>query len=772
MVAGSGDTAELGLVLRHLRIEAGLTLEELASQSGLSVRTLSDLERGRTRRPYPSSVRALVKTLGLPASVGEELITRFRTGGTHAAENAVGDDPMFPHPPEASGVVPRQLPAGVADFAGRVGELKLLDELAATAEQGGVAGVLAVNGMAGVGKTAMAVHWAHHVASRFPDGQLYLNLRGFDPSGSPMSPASVIRYFLDALDVPAARIPVSPEAQEAMYRSLMAGRKLLLLLDNARDEQQVRPLLPGTAACLTVVTSRVQLSGLAATHSARLLSLKPLTRYDSQQLLSIRLGADRVEAEPGAADRLIELCGGLPLALAITAARFAAADGTMLAAVADELTGARSRLDALDAGEALADARTVFSWSFQGLSPAAAGTFLLVAGLHSGPDVSTAAGASLAGMLPDQIYQALRELIRACLLTEPAPGRYSCHDLLRSYADEQAGDLVGQREQHAARQRMFDHYLFTASAAALLMYPNLKPAAVGEPGSGVRPEPLADAHQARAWFHSEHRVLLSVIEAAAESGFGGHAWRIAWAFRTYLEWRGFWRDEVSCLRTALEAAQSVQDEAGQASIHWALDLAYARLGRYDDARHHNQQARVLYRRLDDPTAEANTHMSSAWAAEREGRCDDALADALQALDLFRVAGHPSGEAAALNNAAWFHAMLADYPEARDYGERAIKLTQRLDNRFIEANAWHTLGYIQHLTGAHGPAIACYRNALELMSKLGNRQNTSEVLDRLGDAFQATGDIVAARESWEQAVAILDGQHHPGAQVIQAKLARL
>jgi tetratricopeptide (TPR) repeat protein len=520
------------------------------------------------------------------------------------------------------------------------------------------------------------------------------------------------------------------------------------------------------------VTSRIQLRGLAATHCARLLSLEPLTGHDSELLLATRLGAERLSAEPGAAGRLIELCGGLPLALAITAARAAAAGGTQLAAVADELAGARSRLDALDAGEAVADARTVFSWSFQGLSGAAASVFHLIGGLHPGPDVSAAAAASLAGVPAGQLSQALRELARDRLLTESAPGRYSCHDLLRSYAREQAGDLTGQREQRAAQQRMFDHYLHTASAAALLMYPHLKPAAAGDPSPGVRPEPLADAEQARAWFRSEHRVLLSVIEAAAEYGFGAHAWRIAWAFRTYLEWRGFWRDEVTCLRTALEAAQKVQDEAGQASIHWALDLAYARLGRYDEARRHNRQARALYRQINDPGAEANTHMSSAWASEREGHFDEALADALQALELFRAAGHSPGEAAALNNAAWFHAMLANYPEARDYCERAIELSQRLGNRFIEANARHSLGYIQHLTGDHAAAIACYRDALELMNELGNRQNVSEVLDRLGDAFQATGDTGAARESWEQAVAILDGQDHPGAQVIRGKLATL
>jgi tetratricopeptide (TPR) repeat protein len=362
-------------------------------------------------------------------------------------------------------------------------------------------------------------------------------------------------------------------------------------------------------------------------------------------------------------------------------------------------------------------------------------------------------------------------LARACLLTEPAPGRYPCHDLLRSYAREQGAEPAGQQEQRAARQRMFDHYLHTASAAALLMYPYLKPAAAGDPSPGVQPEPLADADQARAWIRDEHRVLLSVIEAAAEHGFGRHAWRIAWAFRTYLEWSGFWRDEVSCLHTALAAAHREQDEAGQASIHWALDLAYARLGRYDDARHHNRQARALYRRLDDPVAAANTHMSSAWAAEREGRCHDALDDALQPLDLFQGAGHPSGEAAALNNAAWFQAMLANYAEARDYGERALELSQRLGNRFIEANAGHTLGYISHLTGDHQAAIACYRDALELMNELGHRQNTAEVLDRLGDAFLATGDSGKARDSWEQALAILDDQHHPGAQPIRVKLAR-
>jgi DNA-binding SARP family transcriptional activator len=362
----------------------------------------------------------------------------------------------------AARVVPRQLPAAVGRFAGRSGELGVLARLAgqAVSGAGGTVLISAIGGTAGVGKTALAVRFAHRVAGLFPDGQLYADLRGFSPSGDPVPAARVLRGFLDALGVAPQTVPADADARAGLYRSVLAGRRMLVLLDNARDAAQVRPLLPGSAGCLVVVTSRSQLTGLAATGDARMLALGLLTGPEARELLAGRLGAGRVEAEPDAVDELIERCARLPLALAITAARAAARPARPLAALAAELRTADGRLDALDAGEPAANVRAVFSWSYDQLSPAGARLFRLL-GLHPGPDISAPAAASMAGVQPARARQLLAELARAHLITEPVPGRHGFHDLLRAYAAEQAHAVDRGNDRstaiHAARPLLAHH---------------------------------------------------------------------------------------------------------------------------------------------------------------------------------------------------------------------------------------------------------------------------------------------------------------------------
>jgi transcriptional regulator with XRE-family HTH domain len=402
----AGVSQSPGLWLRGQRIAAGLTQEDLAERSGVSVRTIADMERGRTRRPYPSSVRALIRALGLPDATGTELVARYR---------APGDDPASPTAPAATAApaatetaevpaepaeaaVPRQLPTAVPYFAGRTSELRLLDAMLGDAGRGSTGVVIsAIGGTAGVGKTALALNWAHRVAPNFPDGQLYANLRGFDPAGSPAEPADVLRGFLDALQVHPERFPATTEGLAALYRSLLADRKMLVLLDNAADVAQVRPLLPASPRCLVIVTSRRELSALAAVEGARLLSLDVLPEREAIELLAARLGTDRADAEPDAITQLATLCARLPLALSVIVARAAAAPNLPLAALVTELTELRDRLDALDVGDPAANVRTVFSLSYRHLPEAAARMFRLL-GLHPGPDISAPAAVSLAGV--------------------------------------------------------------------------------------------------------------------------------------------------------------------------------------------------------------------------------------------------------------------------------------------------------------------------------------------------------------------------------------
>ncbi|HEU4423406.1 MAG TPA: BTAD domain-containing putative transcriptional regulator, partial [Pilimelia sp.] len=347
------------------------------------------------------------------------------------------DPTLDPVPPAALGAptaapVPAQLPADVPDFTGRDDHLKQLDKLATDPGTVTTVVVTAISGTAGVGKTALAVHWAHRVSDRFGDGQLYVNLRGFDPSGSVMDPAEAIRGFLQALAVPPESIPGSLAAQVGLYRSLLAGRRMLIMLDNARDAEQVRPLLPGTPGCLVVVTSRAQLPGLV-TAGAHPLTLDLLAPAEARDLLTRRLGADRLAADPDAVDEIITRCARLPLALTVVAARAAYSPSFRLATIAAELRHTRGGLDAFDSGDTATDVRAVFSWSYRALSPDAARLFRLL-GIHPGPDISTPAAASLAGIPPDQARPLLAELARAHLITEHRPGRYAFHDLMRAYA--------------------------------------------------------------------------------------------------------------------------------------------------------------------------------------------------------------------------------------------------------------------------------------------------------------------------------------------------
>jgi len=412
---------------------------------------------------------------------------------------APSSSPAATAPPPAAMLppVPAQLPADVAHFTGRDGQLEALTALAADA--GSAVVITAIGGTAGIGKTALAVHWAHRAAASFPDGQLYVNLRGFDPAGTPLPPEAAVRGFLDALAVPPERIPADPGARASLYRSLLAGQRMLVVLDNARDPAQVRPLLPGSPGCLVLVTSRSQLTGLAAVDGARTLTLDLLTPQEARDLLARRLGTERVTAEPAAAGELTELCARLPLALNITAARAAARPAFPLAVFATQLRQARDRLTALDAGgDVTADVRGVFSWSYRALSPAAARTFRLL-GIHPGPDITPPATASLTAVSRDQASATLDELAAACLLTEHAPGRYTFHDLLRAYAADQARTHDTDEEQHQALHRLLDHYLHTAYAADRLVHPLRDPITLAPPRPGTVPEELADDQQAWHW---------------------------------------------------------------------------------------------------------------------------------------------------------------------------------------------------------------------------------------------------------------------------------
>ncbi|MBB5800373.1 DNA-binding SARP family transcriptional activator/tetratricopeptide (TPR) repeat protein [Saccharothrix ecbatanensis] len=668
--------------------------------------------------------------------------------------------------PDSPLATPAQLPPDMPGFAGREEELRLLDDLAggsATAVR-----IVAVSGTAGVGKTALVVHWAHRMRGHFPGGQLYVNLRGFDPTGSPVTPAEAVRRFLDAFEVSPQRIPVGFEAQVGLCRSLLANRRVLVVLDNARDAEHVRPLLPGSPDCLVLVTSRDQLSGLVA-DGARHLTVDLLEADEARRLLAGRLGAERIAAEPRAVDEIVALCARLPLALAVVAARAATHPKFGLVALARELRAARGSLDEFSGADPATDPRAVFSWSYLQLTADAARLFRLT-GLHPGPDLGTHAAASLAGLPSRAVRPLLAELSRAHLVTEHSPGRYTCHDLLRAYASEQAQVLDLEPDRRAALRRTLCHYLHTANDADRLLDPRREelPTLTALP-PGVTPEPVADRTEALAWFDAEHRVLLAAIQQ--EPAFDVEVWELIWAMRRFLAHQGHWQDEIDSLNVALAAARRLGDPLKQAFAHCYKGCTYVWFGKYEDACAELDVALSLYREAGDRVGEAYVQFYHSWLLDRQERNVEALSHAEQALELFRAAGHQAGQAKVLNAVGWFHALLGDHETAIGYCRKALDLQTELGDQLGAGQTWHSLGYAYQQLEDHGRAVACYQAAVDLFEASGYRINEAHVLSSLGDALHDAGDVDAARDAWQRSVDILDQLSHPDADDTRVKLTK-
>jgi DNA-binding SARP family transcriptional activator/tetratricopeptide (TPR) repeat protein len=718
---------------------------------------------------YAATRRRLIDELG--ADPGAEL-QRLQQAMLRG-EFDQGGPPAGSSPTPPATYPPAQLPLDVYGFTGRDCELAELDAiLAKAADQPTAVIVSAVSGMAGVGKTALAVHWAHRVGDQFPDGQLYLNLRGFDPGGQVMSAAEALRGLLDALGVPAARVPVGLDSQAALYRSVLAGRRVLVLLDNAHTAKQVRPLLPGSPGCLVVVTSRSDLSSLVATEGAHPLTLDLLPGVEARQLLARRLGTDRVGTQPQAVDEIVDRCARLPLALAVVAARAATHPGLPLDALAAELRAAAGSLDAFDGGGALADVRAVFSWSHRTLS-APAGRLFRLFGLHRGPDISAAAVVSLAGLAVGQVRPMLAELSHAHLITEPTAGRYTVHDLLCAYARELTNSLDPAAEQHAAQRRLLDHYLHTAYAATLLLDPYRDRLVLAPAQSGVAPEELADHRQALAWFSAEHHVLPAVIRWAAAAGFDRHACQLAWAVADFLYRQGSWAELIATQRLALAAAQRSADLHGQALAHrWLARAWVCGRNRYEDAAAHYGYALELHRELEDRTGQAYALLGLARVHRRQGHYRGALSAALGALDLFELADDLVGQASARNSIGWSHALLGDGWRAISDCRRAFTLYREIGDRLGAALSLCNLGYAHHRLGEYRQATAHYQQALEVFRDAGTRFHEARTLTELGDSYHAMADPGAARAAWQQALTILSELSHPDADRVRTKIHQL
>lgn len=659
-------------------------------------------------------------------------------------------------------VIPRQLPAGVRHFAGRQQELMRLDSLLDKAAPSGTVVITAIGGTGGIGKTALALHWAHKIASQFPDGQLHVNLRGYDPGGTPVSAAQAVRDFLEALGGSAGQIPDGQDAQIALYRTLLADRRVLILLDNAKDAAHARPLLPAAPGCLVIVTSRSALTGLTTAEGAVPVPLDLVSPVEAEALITARLGPERVEAEPAAVVRIIELCGRLPLALAITAARGAASPKTPLAALADEMSREQDRLDTFDVGDPATSVRAVFSWSTSALTGDAARLFRLL-GLHPGPDVTLPAAASMAGLERLAACRLITELVSASLLTEHVPGRYVFHDLLRAYAAEQAKETETEVDQQRAVRRLLDHYLYTARAAASLIFgsdlpmPDL-PALADD---AVRLEQLNGNHDAVAWFEFEHQVLLAAVSLAESRQLDTYSWQIPCTMTGYFRAVGRTRDWGNLDHIALEAATRLRDQDALGRVRFSIGTRCRISGEFDEAVECFDQAMEHFAAVAGLACIASVHIaiSNVYVSQRraiaESRGRDTayagLVHARRALDLYQQLGDAPGEARALRDLGDHYAATGDLLNGREYCLRAIDLNVSIGNVHGHFDALETLAEIHFRLSELGEAIRCYQQVLDMYATAGVPIKPLHILEGLGDVYLASGNRSGARAMWQEII---------------------
>ncbi|MGW6441499.1 tetratricopeptide repeat protein [Lentzea sp. NPDC055074] len=658
--------------------------------------------------------------------------------------------------------VPAQLPANTPGFLGRATELAVLDGLLAERDPAATA-VIAVCGTAGVGKTALAVQWGHRMRAGFPDGQLYVNLRGYE-AGKPVTAADVLAGFLQALGVPGNAIPVDVDARAARYRTEVADRRLLIVLDNAAAVEPLRPLLPGAPSCVVVVTSRDSLASLVSVHGARRLELRPLRRGDAIVLLRKLIG-DRPRAGSAALAELAEQCAFLPLPLRVAAELVVSRPETELADLVGELGDRQRRLRLLDGGgDERAAVREVLSWSYKHLPAQAARLFRLL-GVHPGRDFDVACAAALADLDPDTASRLVDVLVRAHLVDRGPAGRHGMHDLLRAYAVDLAQDEPGRT---AAFDRLLDHYLTTAAAAMDVVYPTGRVAVTA---------PVADPARMRAWLDAERANLTDLCAFAAGHGRAGQAMRLAEMLYRYFE-AGHHTEALVMHTNGLRAARLVGDREGEARALTNLGAAHRLLGRYSPAAARLRQSLRLHRDHSDRAGEARALSHLGIVEDRLGDVDASIGYLRQALtryrelgdrhgtasvltnlgtvqgqtgdhagaaealtagrDLFRALGDRAGEAAALTNLADAYTYLGRHTAAAAHLHQALAHFRDLGHRYGEASALSTLGQVQVHLGRAEEAIGVHEEALEIFRATGHRYGEAYTLNGLAEALRAAG----------------------------------
>jgi DNA-binding SARP family transcriptional activator/tetratricopeptide (TPR) repeat protein len=738
--------------------------------------------QGEAFEVFQETRRTLVEELGVEPGrelqhLHEQLIAAEPALAGPAATNGAQDDRFrtaAPVPGMSGGsgphgwVTPAQLPHDLPGFVGREREMGHMRTLLQTAGPGARTVVLMIDGIAGVGKTTLAVHLAHQVAGSFPDGQLYVNLRGFDPDNLPMTPGDALGYLLQGLGIEPRQIPAGLPAQAGLYRSVLSGRQILVVLDNAATADQVRHLLPGTGSCAAVVTSRNRFGGLVATDGTRRLTLDVLTAAEALNLLASAIGTERVDAEPLAAGKLARFCGHLPMALSICAEHLAARPHLMLAELARRIADEQERLDLLATEDDAVAVRAALSWSYRALRPDAARLFRLL-GLHPGTEIGTGTAAALADTDMPRARRLLRKLAGAHLLEETGTDRYRLHDLVSLYAAERAATDETAHGRDAALHSMLGWYLHSADAADSVLNPHRPRIPLGQPPAGSRPQSFASTDDALRWCEQECPNLVPVTRKAHAIGDHGTAWRLPAALIGYFTLRRPWHHWIATHEIGLCAAREARDKVGEAGMLTGLGIAYYDMRRFDDAIECLGQALLIWREVGALPAEGVT-LDALGAAYRDtGQLAAAVGHFESAMTTWRLLDNRWGEAITLHNLGDTYRSMGRARDAIRHLRRARQIRQSIGDLVGLAWTMHDLGTAHHDLRRFTDAIRDLREALALRQHTTDRHGEARTLRRLGLTHAAMGDAVAARSHLIEALTIFEYLGDPRAQTVRAEL---
>lgn len=733
--AGSPQPSTFGELLKFHRLRALLSQQQLAVRAGLSDRAIRNLETSRVRAPNVSTARLLAEALSLSGSDLDEF-----------TDAAVGDRaPDREEPPDP--VRPAQLPMATRHFVGRKAEIAVLDDAVTRLHQTTSTTVVVLCGGAGVGKTTLAVNWSHRVSKHFPDGRLFVDLGQYAGLTETTALATVVRGFLDAFGVAPKVRPDTVEAQVALYHSVVAERRLLLVIDNALDAKRVRPLLPASPGCIAVVISRAPLHSLVVREGAELIRVGLLDAQEALDLLAARLGRSRVRAEPAAATDIVRACGRLPLALAVVAARASFHESVPLAAVAAELASAPA-MGPSDAGDPAEEFRAVLSWSYQTLDRDAAAAFRATA-LHPAGVVDRHAVAVLVELPPERARAALNSLERAGLATQEAPGQFTVHDLIRQYAQELSEQLEPATVRTAGLVRLAAHLANQAQEAVAHFDGG------GVPGNEI--EGLRAAEHASAWFGRELPTLMALASAASAAGDDRTCWNIARDVGRFLRRQDLCAEQLQIQTTALRSAERLADPERLAVTCRYLATTHHALGHREQARTFLDRAIGYALAAGDAAVVGAVHLDAGAIAAVEQEFPRALAHAESAFRAYSDAGDRVGAGRALNAMGWDHLRLRAPQRAIELCERAIAVLSDAGDPAGTAATLDTLGEAHAQLGEREPARSYYEQALVVFGRLGVPVFEAETLMRLGDLHHDDGDTTAARVCWSRALDILD---HP------------